>query len=472
VVLGGGLAGITAALDLLEGGCPVTLVEARRSLGGRVFSFTDRATGSRVDNGQHIFLGCCTRLIGLLDKLGVSPQWPLQPHLRVPVRDQAGGAALLAAAPLPAPLHLLPSLLAYPHLTLLDKWRVVSTLVRAKFLRRDQPALEAMTFRHWLKERGHSDRAVERWWDFLVAPTLNDHVGEVSASMGLMIFQEGVLAGRRHADLGYPLADLSAAVGAPAQARLGSLGAALRLGCAARRLLVDAAGVRGVELEGGEVVTGRAFVSALPFNSLLSILPETAAADPFFQQMGELQFSPIVNINLWYDRPVMEEEFCAFVDGPLQWVFNRSRIRARLAGVSGRAADPQPSGGQHLCISLSAAWPYIDQDRQQLERRFAEAMAQAFPRAREAVLQRVVVVKQRNATFRCLPGANARRPGCRTPLANLYLAGEWTDTGWPSTMESAVRSGYNVARMVSQDLRAGDSAYFLHRSRDAVSPGG
>ncbi len=452
VVLGGGLAGITAALALLELGYAVTLVEARRSLGGRVYSFTDRATGHRVDNGQHIFLGCCTNLLRLLRGLDLLHQWHLQPRLRVPVRDQAGGVAMLAASPLPAPLHLLPALLSYPHLSLLDKWRVLSTLVRIKFMRRDRSSLEGMSFYQWLRARGHSQRAVERWWDFLVAPTLNDHVQDVSARMGLMIFQEGVLAGRHHADLGYPVDHLTACVGAPAQARLQALGATLRLGCPARRLVVASGRVRGVELAGGEVVTGQAYVSALPFDALLAALPDTVAGDPFFNRLWGLEFSPIVNINLWYDRPVMDEEFCAFVDGPLQWVFNRTRVQARLAGTAATAAGA--GQGQHLCISLSAAWQYIDQDRDELSRRFIAAVAEAFPRAREAKVDRVVVVKQRHATFRCLPGASQLRPGSRTPIPNLFLAGEWTDTGWPSTMESAVRSGYNVAQAISEALEA------------------
>jgi uncharacterized protein with NAD-binding domain and iron-sulfur cluster len=285
---------------------------------------------------------------------------------------------------------------------------------------------------------------VEKWWDFLAAPTLNDHVQDVSARMGLMIFQEGVLAGRHHTDLGYPVDDLSACIGGPAQAKLQALGVVLRLGSTVRRLVVESGRVQGVELAGGEVVAAQVCVSALPFNALLAALPGNLLSDPFFRGLQELQFSPIVNVNLWYDRQVMDEEFCAFVDGPLQWVFNRTRIRARLP-------DAAPAGGrgQHLCISLSAAWEYIDQDREELSQRFIAAMAQAFPRARGATVHRVVVVKQRHATFRCLPGASRHRPGSGAPIANLFLAGEWTDTGWPSTMEGAVRSGFNAAQAVT-----------------------
>jgi uncharacterized protein with NAD-binding domain and iron-sulfur cluster len=198
---------------------------------------------------------------------------------------------------------------------------------------------------------------------------------------------------------------------------------------------------------------------------LCRILPETVLEQPFFQRLKELQTSPIVNLHLWYDRPVMEESFCAFVDSPLQWVFNKTKIMSldpRYGGGMGEkpagrrddlphadASSGKPAqGGQYICISLSAAWDYIDRPREELVSQFTSEMAQAFPLAREAVVQRAIVVKQRQATFRCLPGAGFRRPGSRTPIPNLFLAGEWTDTGWPSTMESAARSGYNAAQAI------------------------
>ncbi len=458
VVLGGGIAGIAAALALLDAGRRVTLVEARQFLGGRAFSFTDAATGRPVDNGQHVIVGCCSHFIRFLDRLGVREKWRLQPRLRLPVFDRQGKAGLLAASGLPAPFHLLPGFLTYSHLGAADKALTLAGMLRARFTDRRQPRLERITFYQWLRENGQSERAIQNLWNLVVEPTLNDNVRDVSAAMGLMIVQDGMLRGQHSADLGYPRDALLPSIGAPARNLLTERGARLILGRPARRILLEpgpavgpavgsvvgpAVGpvvgpVVGIELASGETVRGQEYVSALPFNALLGILPPEAAALPFFQDIRGLEWSPIVNLHFRYDRPVMEPDFCAFVDSPLQWVFNQSRIL--------EAADA--GGGQNITVSVSAAWDYIDLPREDLARRFSVEMAEVFPAAREARVERVIVVKQREATFRCLPGVNDRRPGPRTPIPNLFLAGEWTNTGWPSTMESAVRSGYNVARAI------------------------
>jgi hydroxysqualene dehydroxylase len=479
VVLGGGISGIAAAIYLLDQGYSVTLIEARRFLGGRVFSFADAETGVPVDNGQHVIVGCCSYFIDFLKSLGISDRWYLQPRLRLRVLNRRGKEGLLAASRLPGPFHLLPAFLAYPHLGTGDKIRAVIALARAKFTDRCQPYLERMTFYQWLKQQGQSERAIQNLWNLLVMPTLNDDVREVSASMGLMIVQEGMVEGCHSADVGYAADGLLAAVGEPAKGYLSAKGARLLLGCSVRRLCLESGGVKGVELASGDVITGGAYVSALPFSVLLEVLPRDVAEQPFFQRLNDLETSPIVNIHLWYDRPVMDGDFCALVDSPLQWVFNKSAIlgggyrndtlpSTKKVGAGLKSAptgqgtvslqpDLSPSSeketdqGQYICISISAAWDYIDQTREELTRQFIDQMAEVFPRAREAKVKRSIVVKQRHATFRCLPGANELRPGSQTPIANLFLAGEWTDTGWPSTMESAVRSGYNAAQTIIQN---------------------
>ena len=539
MVLGGGIAGIASAVFLLEQGYPVTLVEARRFLGGRVFSFTDEETGVPVDNGQHVIVGCCSYFIGFLKRLGVSDQWYLQPRLRLRVLDRQGKEGLLAASRLPAPFHLLPALLAYPHLETGDKIRAIAALARAKFTNRHQPYLEEMTFYQWLKQQGQSERAIQNLWNLLVMPTLNDDVREVSAAMGLMIVQEGMLEGYHNADVGYAADGLLAAIGEPAKKYLLDKGARLLLGSSVRRVCLGSNRVKGIELASGDVVTGEVYVSALPFSVLLGVLPGDIIEQPFLQRLSSLETSPIVNIHLWYDRPVMDGDFCALIDSPLQWVFNKSAIlggehkdspalsseikippaplyqrgagphhpplsqrergddplsdsppsqggesqslppweggrlgwglngigkspfrKGGFRGISAHA-DQSPSReeetdqGQYICISVSAAWEYIDKAREELAQQFIDEMAEVFPRAREAKVKRSIVVKQRHATFRCLPGANELRPGSQTPIANLFLAGEWTDTGWPSTMESAVRSGYNAAQAIISSPQGG-----------------
>jgi len=443
VVLGGGIAGIATAVFLRDQGYPITLLEARRFLGGRVFSFIDEETGVSVDNGQHVYLGCCTYFIQLLKRLGVIQRWYLQPRWRLKVLDRAGKAGLLAAAPFPSPWHLLPALLSYPHVGWRDKVRVLVALVRARFTDRHQPHLERISFYQWLKQHGQTEAAIANLWDLLIVPSLNDRAGKVSATMGLMIFQEGLLRARHGADVGYAADGLSPAMGEPSRQHLEAAGVQLRLGTPVRQILLDSGQVIGVTLTSGETITGQIYVSALPPQGLWQVLPEPVRGLPFFAGLQNLEMSPIVNVHLWYDRPVMEDPFCAFVGSPLQWVFNKSAIMRHL--------HPAEAGdaGQYICVSVSAAWEYIEQPREELAPFFIEAMAEAFPLARTATIRRAVVVKQRHATFRCLPGAKEWRPGSQTPIANLFLAGEWTDTGWPSTMESAVRSGYNASQAIA-----------------------
>ena len=450
VILGGGIAGIAAALELLDSGHRVTLVEARNFLGGRAFSFTDSNAGLTLDNGQHVIVGCCAEFIAFLERLGIRDRWFLQERLQIPVFSRDGKQGELAATRLPSPLHLLPSFCAYPHLSLSDKLRVLWGMARARFTNRNAPKLEDITFYQWLRDNGQSERAINNLWNLVVEPTLNDNVRQVSAAMGLMIVQEGMLSGANSGNLGYARDGLLPSIGEPAKRLLAERGATLLLGEAVRRVAVSPGtekdGARGavahVELASGRRVSGTDFISALPFSALLRLLPPEVANLDFFAKIGRLEWSPILNLHVLYDRAVMSLPFCAFVDSPLQWVFNRNAI----------TSDP-PGGGQLVTISVSAAWDYVELSRDELVALFLAEMAEAFPAAGEADVLNVAVIKQREATFRCLPGAGRLRPGPVTPLSNLFLAGEWTNTGWPSTMEGAVRSGQQAARAVSQKSR-------------------
>ena len=451
VILGGGIAGIAAALELLEAGWTVTLVEARRFLGGRAFSFPDAATGLDLDNGQHVFVGCCTQLTGFLDRLGARESWFLQERLRIPVKSRSGKVGCLAASRLPPPLHLLPSFLAFPHLSPQDKLRTLYGMLRARLADRQDRRLEEITFHQWLRECGQSEQAISNLWNLVVEPTLNDNVRDVSAALGLMIVQEGMLSGARSGNLGYATDSLLVSLGDPAERLLRELGADLVLGDPVSSVTVcpdsggsDTAGrVTSISLSSGHQLHGEAFVSALPFSTLPRLLPPQVAVHQFFSSIGQLEWSPILNLHFHYDRPVMTEPVCAFVDSPLQWVFNRNRITGQTPA----------SGGQAITVSVSAAWEYMNISPEALTARFTAEMKEAFPEAGEARVLDVRVVKQREATFRCLPGTSLLRPGPVTPVSNLFLAGEWTNTGWPSTMEGAVRSGYTAARAVIQEAR-------------------
>ena len=441
-VLGGGLAGLSAACSLIETGFSVTLVEKRPFLGGRAFSFYSRDAGVEVDNGQHVFMGCCAYYIDFLRTIGAYDDAFLQDSLRAEVVLD-GKRGTLSSAPLLGPLHLIPSFIRYPHLGAGDKARAVFGLLKAKLTdrRKNADSLDSQTFYDWLKRHNQSEKAIENLWNLVILPTLNDDVRGANADMALMVIQEGLLKRPSDAAIGYARAGLGSIADVHARRYIRDRGGSILGGKAVRSLIFDGDGVRGARLSDGATLEADAYVSALPFDALLDCLPSERLSDSFFEPVARLTSAPIVNVHLWYDRKVMEDAFVAFLDSPIQWVFNRSLIQ----GDDG-------SSGQYVCVSLSGAWEYIDTPKDELRELFEEEMRRALPSARGATIRKSLIIKQPNATFRSAPGVSARRPPQATPIPNLFLAGDWTDTGWPSTMEGAVRSGVYAARALSERL--------------------
>jgi squalene-associated FAD-dependent desaturase len=425
VVCGGGLAGVAAACEATLRGARVTLVERRPFLGGKAFSFTDPDSGVEVDNGQHVFLGCCTAYIGLLRLLGTYPHTRLQPALDVPVRDRAGRTGALRAARLPAPAHLGPSFAAYPHLSAREKAAALRALLALAALGEERrAALDTVSFADWLAGHGQAPGAIARFWDLIVLPTCNDRSDRVSAALAAFVFREGFLRTRTGSAVGWSTVGLTRLVDPAARRFLESRGGRVICGRA-----VAAAGPGEVLLGDGERLPADGVVLALPPSRAREVAPGALGDDP------GLGVSPIVNVHVWYDRPVMDEPFVAVLDSPAQWVFNRTA----MAGEAG--------AGQHLAVSVSGAREEVLAPKPELVARFTDELAALLPRARGARVQRATVVKEPEATFAAAPGQAARRPGARTPLAGVVLAGAWTDTGWPATMEGAVRSGMRAARL-------------------------
>ena len=423
VVCGGGLAGVAAACEASLLGARVTLVERRPFLGGKAFSFVDDETGAEVDNGQHVFLGCCTAYIALLRLIGAEANTTLQPALDAPVRDRAGRAGALRASRLPAPLHLGPSFLGYPLLSHREKLRTTRALAALATLRDGTGALDEVTFAAWLEAHGQSAGAIARFWDLIVLPTCNDRSDHVSAALGAFVFREGFFRTRTGSAIGWSRVGLTRLVDPPARRFLGARGARVVTDQGVQR--VDG---QAVSLSGGEMLQADAVVLALPPARAREVCPEALPADP------ELGASPIVNVHLWYDRPVMDGLFTAVVDSPAQWVFNRTAMAA--------ATGP----GQHLAVSISGARAEVTRPKPELVAAISDELAHLFPAAGRARVERAVCVKEPEATFAAAPGQARKRPGTRTSADGVFLAGAWTDTGWPATMEGAVRSGMVAAR--------------------------
>jgi uncharacterized protein with NAD-binding domain and iron-sulfur cluster len=252
------------------------------------------------------------------------------------------------------------------------------------------------------------------------------------------MFKESLLGKPGDAAIGFSRVGLTSLVDGPGRRFIEERGGTLKLGVAFKIFRIRNGRIAGAELSDGAVLSADAYVSALPFDVLAQSLPDGLMAEPYLSGVARLEVSPIVGIHLWYDRQVMAQSFVGFLDSPVQWVFNRSLIQG---------SDDQ--SGQYLCISISGAWDFIDMPKEAIRDVFAREMERLFPGARDARIERSLVIKEPRATFRCIPGAAAHRPSQVTPIPNLALAGEWSDTDWPSTMEGAVRSGVFAAEAVA-----------------------
>ena len=429
-VVGGGLAGIAAALDLAHAGVAVKLLEVRPRLGGAAYSF--QRDGLWLDNGQHVFLRCCHEYRTLLGRLGTTADTVLQERLSIPVLTPGGGTAWLRRSGLPAPLHLASALAGYRPLRLRE--RVAAGLAARQLgkIAPDGAEADGQSFGDWLRQRHQSRAAVEGLWELIGRPTLNLRVDDTSLAGAAFVFRVGLLEDSKAGDIGYARVPLQRVHGDAALAALQSAGVEVRLGFRAQRIEPTPRG--GLCVWGhGERLATPAVVLAVPHDRASGLLPPGAVRDP--GALERLGSSPIVNLHVIYDRPVLKHEFAAAVGTPVQFVFDRT-------------ASSGLERGQCLAVSLSAADEEIDTPAHELETRFCDALAQLLPAARSANVERFVVTRERFATFRAAPGVWSSRPGQQTGIESLALAGAWTDTGWPATMEGAVRSGRAAARLI------------------------
>ena len=439
LVVGAGLAGLAAALDLAEAGRDVLLLERRPYAGGKAFSFQDPRDGALLDNGQHVTMRCCTALHDLLERAGAAGLVRYQPALRVPVLDPRSGrrGAIESNPRLPPPLHLAPSLLRYPHLDALEKAALARALLPMLQAARGGHALpEGETFADWLERHGQGDRAISEFWDLIIRPTCNDRSSAVSAAQAFQVFRDGFLRDPRASAIGLFQDGLSRISDAVLQ-RFAELGGRIRFNLQVRGIGIDETGALCARTADGEI-DAAAIVLALPPAAAAQALPAEWRARPPFNVLARFETSPIVNIHMRWDRRIAPEPLTAVLDERLQFVFAR----------------PAADGGQWLTASLSAAHDRAAMPRERLAADAERAVREAWPAARNAELLAWRTIRERDATFRPLPGIAASRPGPATPIPRLVLAGAWTDTGWPATLESAVRSGHAAAAEIERQLGA------------------
>ncbi len=430
IVIGGGLAGLASAAVLGQSGFRVELFEARGFLGGRATSYTVPGDASEViDNCQHVLLRCCVNLMDFYGRLGVADR--IQFHQQFFFMEPGGRTSVLQAGGLPAPLHFTGSFLDLKFLGAADKLAIAHAMwaVRSEHGRRQD--LDRITMLDWLREKHQPERAIRRFWSQVLVSAINEDLDRMAASHGFQVFWLGFLARADAYEMGIPAVPLGDLYGPEGWNRIPNVRFHTR--APVERVLSENGAIRGV-IASGEQYSADYYISSLPFERLPSIIPELDLKLDCFEH------SPITGIHLWFDRSITELPHATLLDRTIQWMFNKS-------------------GGRYLQLVVSASRSLVEMPRADVIALAVRELAEFFPIAKEAKLEKAHVVKEIRATFSARPGLEQARPLSATKFANLFLAGDWTRSGWPPIMEGAVRSGYLAAEAVTR--AAGHEQKFL-----------
>ena len=434
-VIGGGVAGLSAATALVEQGLEVIVLEARGELGGRATAFVDRETGERVDNGQHVLFGCYHETFSLLRRIGAESNVSIQPSLTIPFIGPGGERSVLRCPRLPSPLHLLAGVMtwdALPYRERLRALRLAPVLLSARSRSngtRSTGSASGSTVAQWLTRYGQQGRIRNWLWEPLAVAALNQLPEEAAANAFVAVLA-GLFGPDRHdSALVLPTRPLNEMYAAPARDYIEARNGTVRLH-ALSRVRIEQGAVRAVEVRGEQIPVARV-IAAVPWFALEPLLTgDVTHLAPILQAASTMASKPIVTVNLWYDRAVMDDTFVGLPGRAMQWVFDKRQAFGERAS--------------HLSLVSSGADALVANDNPSLIALAAREVADAIPAARAATLVRGTVIREKRATFSLAPG-EPPRPGVRTPVSGLFLAGDWIDTGLPATIESAVVSGHQAA---------------------------
>lgn len=438
-VAGGGLAGLAAGCALADAGFRVTLFERRPYLGGRASSYQHPGTGEVVDNCQHVLLGCCTNLIEFYQRLGV--QQKIRWYDCLTFLEPGGRASVIGATSLPAPFHTLPSFLRAPCLQISDKLSIAAAMAA---LVPSLPRDNGQSFLSWLRQCGQTEAAIDRFWKTILVSALNEDLDRISVPYAAQVVRESFLKSATAGRMGIPTVPLTDLYSAAAD-YITARGGEVRLRSSVESFVPEAA---GVQLCAGERTELFDFlVLALPFNGLASVLPQTVQAGPLCRNLAEFSSSPITGIHLWFDRQITDLDHAVLLDRTIQWMFHKSKLLGRS------------HNGSYVELVVSSSKSLVEKPKQEITDLALSELREFFPAAQAANLLKSTVIKEVHATYSPKPGVDRYRPGSETAWPRVFVASDWIATGWPATMEGAVRSGYLAAEALSR--AAGAAERFL-----------
>ena len=431
-VAGGGLAGLAAGCALAQAGFRVTLFERRPYLGGRASSYQHPGTGEVVDNCQHVLLGCCTNLVDFYRRIGVEEK--IRWFERLVFVEPGGRLSAIAPGLLPAPLHTAFSFLLAPSLDLGDKLAIARAMLA---IARGAEDDGSENFLHWLERHGQTPRAIERFWKVVLVSALNEDLERSSVMYGAQVFRESFLKSAAAGRMGVPTVPLTELYNAAGE-YIRQRGGEVQLRAPVETFTAEQEKVK-LCVAGKEVECDFATL-ALPFNAVAAVLPQGSEAEPLRRSAGQLESSPITGIHLWFDRQVSDLDHAVLLDRTIQWMFHKSKLLGR---------DKEGSGS-YLELVVSSSKALVDKSKNEIIDLAVRELQEFFPQARQARLVKSAVIKEVHATWSPAPGVDRHRPPNVTAWPRMFLAGDWTATGWPATMEGAVRSGYLAAEALAR----------------------
>jgi squalene-associated FAD-dependent desaturase len=440
-VVGGGFAGLSAGVALAERGFRVAVVERKPALGGRAYSFQDPDSGDFIDNGQHVLMGCYGETLDFLGRIGTRDQLFFHPNLEIEMLERGGRCGWLRTAPVPGPFHMSAALLRYRLLTARERWRVVAGSAQMLRLRRRDPAaLERITVAALMERLGQGARERACFWYPLATATLNEDPEIASAALLAEVIKRAFFGRRSDSAFVYSRVGLSDLYCTAAAEFIERRGGVVARHSAVETLELGAdASVARIRMRDGGALEAANFVLAVTAPQLLRLLPRPLADDRFFAELKGLGVSPIICVHLWLDREVTDAAFIGFIGTATQWLFNKRRIFAQHGAHH----------GGYLSFVISGARQLVDRSNDELLELVMGDLRAMIPEANAAKVVKALVIKEKQATMAPDLESHRLRPGTVTPIKNLFLAGDWIQTGLPATIESAVISGRMAAAAVA-----------------------